>query len=137
VPAKAWHFLSSALAAHAELKNYPTLSQAHRAGHAGSYRPLKTSSADPVVLVPNKPLWRRGNADYRVRAIGEGVALRPAHLAQEGDVGGYGVAHLRIFLVGEVEFGAGFADDFAQLGVVNVRDFGEQVVLYLEVEAAH
>src|SRR5882757_4949003 len=59
-----------------------------------------------------------------------------AKAAEVADVGGDGFGHGAVFEVLDVAFEADLLHDLADLGVVDVRDAREEVVLDLEVEAA-
>src|SRR5690606_10508549 len=59
------------------------------------------------------------------------------HLPQKGYMRCYGIAHFGIFNIADAIFLAGLAYDFADSGIVYVRNFGKQVMLYLEIEPAY
>ena len=65
------------------------------------------------------------------------IASGSAHGLEVTEVGSHGFAHGGVFHVGDVAFEADLADDAADLGVVDVGNLGEEVVLDLEVETAY
>jgi len=86
----------------------------------------KTKSASAIISCLRAG-WERGDSG----------PSGSSHLLQEAHMGNNGMAHLRVFDVRNAILGAGVFNDAPEVAVMHMGNFGKEVMLDLEIEAAH